>query len=155
MKQYRLTKEGYNMLIRELQDLVKNKRKEVAERLKDAKNYGGDLSENSEYEFAKNEQAFVEGRIEQINEILANHEIVENKGHTSRVKIGSTVVLKDLDLGKQKKYMVVSSIESDPEKNKISDESPIGKSLLEKKVGDEVLAKTPQEKKRFKILEIK
>ncbi|MGM0365400.1 MAG: transcription elongation factor GreA [Actinomycetota bacterium] len=154
MKQYRLTKEGYDMLVNELDDLVKNKRKEVASRLKEAKNSGGDLSENSEYEYAKNEQAFVEGRIEQINEILANHTIVDDRGGGTQVKIGSTVVVKDLEAGKEKKFKVVSSIESDPEKNKISDESPIGNSLLNKKVGDEVVVKAPQNKKRFKILEI-
>ncbi len=155
MKQHRLTKEGYNILKKELDDLVKNKRKEVAARLKDAKNSGGDLSENSEYEYAKNEQAFVEGRIAQINEIMDNHVIVDGNSSGNQVKIGSTVVVKDLDTGKKKKFKVVSSIECDPEKNKISDESPIGGSLLEKKVGDEITVKTPHKKKRLKIVEIK
>ncbi len=155
MKQHRLTKEGYNILKKELDDLVKNKRKEVAARLKDAKNSGGDLSENSEYEYAKNEQAFVEGRIAQINEIMDNHVIVDGNSSGNQVKIGSTVVVKDLDTGKKKKFKVVSSIECDPEKNKISDESPIGGSLLEKKAGDEITVKTPHKKKRLKIVEIK
>ncbi len=155
MKQYRLTKEGYDMLSRELQDLVKNKRREVAERLKEAKNAGGDLSENSEYEYAKNEQAFIEGRIEQINEILDNYEIIDDKSSGTQVKVGSTVLIQDLDRNKNKKFKLVSSIESDPEKNKISDESPIGSSLIGKKIGDEVSVNTPQNKKRFKILEIK
>ncbi|MGM0367288.1 MAG: transcription elongation factor GreA [Actinomycetota bacterium] len=154
MKEYRLTKEGYDSLVKELDDLVKNKRKEVAERLKDAKNFGGDLSENSEYEYAKNEQAFIEGRIEQINVILQNYVIVDKNNGGDAVTIGSTVVLKDLEEGKKKKYRVVSSVESDPEKNKISDESPIGSSLLNKKVGDKIVVKTPQKKKKFKILDI-
>ncbi len=154
MKEYRLTKEGYDSLVKELDDLVKNKRKEVAERLKDAKKFGGDLSENSEYGYAKNEQAFIEGRIEQINEILNNYVIVGKNNGGDAVTIGSTVVLKDLEEGKKRKYRVVSSVESDPEKNKISDESPIGSSLLNKKVGDEIVVKTPQKKKKFKILDI-
>ncbi|MDZ7839043.1 MAG: transcription elongation factor GreA [Actinomycetota bacterium] len=146
--------EGYEMLLKELDDLVKNKRKEIANRLRDAKKSGGDLSENSEYEYAKNEQAFIEGRIEQINEILQNHVIINGENSGSHVDLGSTVVLKDMVSGKEKKYKVVSSIETDPEKNKISDESPIGSSLLHKKIGDEIIVKTPQDKKKFKIVNI-
>jgi len=153
MKEYRLTKEGYDMLVTELDDLVKNKRKEVAERLKEAKDFGGELTENSEYEHAKNDQAFIEGRIEQINEIISNHVIVK-KEEKDRVGLGSTVIVKDMAEKKEKKFKIVSSIESDPEKNKISDESPVGKALLHKKIGEVVLIKTPQSSKNFKIIDI-
>jgi len=153
MKEYRLTKEGLEMLQKELDDLVKNKRKEVAERLKEAKEFGGDLTENPEYEHAKNDQAFIEGRIEQINEILQNFTIIEN-GEKNTIDIGNTVLLRDIEDKKEKKYKIVSSIESDPEKNKISDESPVGRALLHKKKGDVVTVKTPLATKNFKIIEI-
>ena len=141
------------MLAVELNDLIKNKRKEVAERLKEAKDFVGDLTENSEYEHAKNDQAFIEGRIEQISEIMSNHVIV-GKEEKGKVGLGSTVTVKDMADKKEKKFKIVSSIESDPEKNKISDESPVGKALLYKKIGEVVLIKTPQSSKDFKIIDI-
>lgn len=155
MKEYRLTKEGYEELIKEREDLVNNKRKEIAVRLRDAKNSGGDLTENSEYEYAKNDQAFIEGRIEQINEILSNYIIIEKKENKGLVELGATVVVRDVDKKGDKEFKIVSSIESDPEKNKISDESPMGRALLNKKIGDEVLVKTPEDTKRLKIIKIK
>lgn len=155
MKEYRLTKEGYEELIKEMEDLINNKRKEIAGRLRDAKNSGGDLTENSEYEYAKNDQAFIEGRIEQINEILSNYIIIEKEENKGLVELGVTVVVRDVDKKKDKEFKIVSSIESDPEKNKISDESPMGRALLNKKIGDEVLVKTPEDTKRLKIIKIK
>ena len=155
MKEYRLTKEGYEELLKEMEDLINNKRKEIAERLRDAKNSGGDLTENSEYEYAKNDQAFIEGRIEQINEILSNYIIIEKKENKGLVELGVTVVVRDVDKKGDKEFKIVSSIESDPEKNKISDESPMGRALLNKKIGDEVLVKTPEDTKRLKIIKIK
>jgi transcription elongation factor GreA len=155
MKEYRLTKEGYEELLKEMEDLINNKRKEIAERLRDAKNSGGDLTENSEYEYAKNDQAFIEGRIEQINEILNNYIIIEKKENKGLVELGATVVVRDVDKKMDKEFKIVSSVESDPEKNKISDESPMGRALLNKKIGDEVLVKTPEDTKRLKIIKIK
>ncbi len=155
MKEYRLTKEGYDKLIREQEDLINNKRKEIAERLKDAKDNAGDLSENTEYEYAKNEQAFIEGRIEQINEILNNHVIINGNDKKGIVDIGSTVELKDLENNKKRKYLLVSSVESDPENHKISDESPMGRAILGKKSGDEIEVKTPQSKLKLKIVKVK
>jgi len=155
MKEYHLTKEGYKELVKEREDLINNKRKDIAERLKDAKNSGGDLTENSEYEYAKTEQAFIEGRIEQINEILNNYIIIEKKTGKGLVELGSIVIVKDLDKKKEKEFKIVSSIESDPEKNKISDESPMGRALLNRKTDDEVVVKTPEETKRLKIIKIK
>jgi len=155
MKEYRLTKEGYDKLIKEQEDLINNKRKEIAERLKDAKDNAGDLSENTEYEYAKNEQAFIEGRIEQINEILNNHVIINGNDKKGIVDIGSTVELKDLENNKKRKYLLVSSVESDPENHKISDESPMGRAILGKKSGDEIEVKTPQSKLKLKIVKVK
>ena len=155
MKEYRLTKEGYEELVKEREDLINNKRKEIAGRLKDAKNSGGDLTENSEYEYAKNEQAFIEGRIEQVSEILSNHIIIEKEENKELVELGATVVVRDVDKKRNKEFRIVSSIESNPEKNKISDESPMGRALLSKKIGDEVLVKTPKDTKRLKIIKIK
>lgn len=154
MKEYRLTKEGYDKLIEEKEDLVGNKRKEMAERLKEAKEASGELSENTEYEYAKNEQAFIEGRIEQISEILNKHVIIEGNNHNDSIDIGSTIEVKDLDSNKKRKYMLVSSVESDPENNKISDESPMGRALLSRKVGDEIKVKTPHSLIRLKVLKI-
>jgi len=155
MKEYRLTKEGYDKLIEEKEDLISNKRKEIAERLRDAKDNAGDLSENTEYEYAKNEQAFIEGRLEQINVILDKHVIIDGNGNKDIIDLGSTIEVKDLDSNEKRKYLLVSSVESDPEKHKISDESPIGKALLGKKTGEEVQIKTPRSIIRFKVLEIK
>jgi len=154
MKEYRLTKEGYNKLIEEREDLVSNKRKEIAVRLKEAKEASGELSENTEYEYAKNEQAFIEGRIEQINEILNKHVIIEGNNHNDSIDIGSNIEVKDLDSNKKRKYMLVSSVESDPENHKISDESPMGRALLSRKVGDVIQVKTPQSMIRLKVLKI-
>ena len=153
MKEYRLTQEGFDMLRTELDDLVKNKRKEVAERLKDSKEFGGDLTENPEYEHAKNDQAFVEGRVEQINEIMKNYTIVES-GDKGIIDLGITVVLMDIDEKKERKFKIVSSVESDPGKNKISDESPVGRALLNKKIGNTVTVKTPSGTKTYKIMDI-
>jgi len=154
MKEYRLTKEGYEKLLKEKEDLVNNKRKEIAQRLKDAKKAGGDLAENSEYEYAKNEQAFIEGRIEQINEILNNYVIIKENENRGVVDLGSTVVVRDVDKKIDREFKIVSSIESDPERNKISDESPIGRALVNKKVGDKILVKTPEDTKILKVIKI-
>lgn len=154
MKEYRLTKEGYEKLLKEKEDLVNNKRKEIAQRLKDAKKAGGDLAENSEYEYAKNEQAFIEGRIEQINEILNNYVIIKENENRGVVDLGSTVVVRDVDKKIDREFKIVSSIESDPERNKISDESPIGRALVNKKIGDEILVKTPEDTKILKVIKI-
>ncbi len=154
MKEYRITKEGLEMLQVELDDLVKNKRKEVAQRLKEAKEFSGELIENPEYEHAKNDQAFIEGRIEQINEILQNYKIVIEEKNGTTIDLGSTVVVQDLDNKKTNKFKIVSTIESDPEKNKISDESPVGKALLNKKINDVVRVKTAFTVKNLKVLDI-
>ncbi len=153
MKKYHLTKEGYENLLKELDDLVKNKRKEIAARLKEAKDFG-ELSENPEYDYAKNEQAFVEGRIEQINEILQNYVILGENNGRDIVAIGSTVVVRDPEEKKNRKYKIVSSVEANPEENKISDESPMGKAILGKKIGEEVAFKVLNKVRKLKIIDI-
>ncbi|MDD3819341.1 MAG: transcription elongation factor GreA [Actinomycetota bacterium] len=155
MKEYRLTREGYEKLKKEKEDLINNKRKEIAERLKEAKNLGGDLTENSEYDDAKNEQAFIEGRIKQIDDILNNCVIIDRKSNKGIVDLGSVVVVEDVDKKSKKEFKIVSSIESSPEENKISDESPIGMALIGKKTGEEVIVRTPTDTRRFKIISIK
>ncbi|MHB8276637.1 MAG: transcription elongation factor GreA [Candidatus Humimicrobiaceae bacterium] len=154
MKEYRITKEGHEKLLKDLDNLVKVKRKEIAERLKEAKNAGGDLSENLEYEYVKNEQAFAEGRIEQINDVLQNFVLVDKKVSKDTVDIGSVVVLRDFDINKNRKFEIVSSIESEPSQMKISDESPLGRAILGKKIKDEVTVKTPGKTFRLKIIDI-
>lgn len=154
MKEYRITQEGHEKLLKDLDNLVRVKRKEIAERLKEAKTAGGDLSENLEYEYVKNEQAFVEGRIEQISDILQNFVIVEKKVNKDTVDIGSIVVVRDFDLNKNRKFEIVSSIESEPSQMKISDESPLGMALLGKKIKDEITVKTPSKTFRLKIIDI-
>jgi len=153
MKKYHLTKEGYENLLKELDDLEKNKRKEIAARLKEAKDFG-ELSENPEYDYAKNEQAFVEGRIEQINEILQNYVILGENNGRDIVAIGSTVVVRDPEEKKNRKYKIVSSVEANPEENKISDESPMGKAILGKKIGEEVAFKVLNKVRKLKIIDI-
>src|SRR4030042_1597445 len=101
MKEYHLTKEGLDELLKEREDLINNKRKEIAIRLKEAKNAGGDLTENSEYEFAKTEQAFIEGRIEQISEILSNYIIIEKKTGKGLIELGSVVIEKKIKKNKK------------------------------------------------------
>ncbi|HHT79128.1 MAG TPA: transcription elongation factor GreA [Actinobacteria bacterium] len=154
MKEYRITQEGYEKLLNDLDYLVKNKRKEIAERLKEAKNSGGDLSENLEYEYVKNEQAFIEGRIEQISDILQNYVIVDKKINKDFIDIGSLVIVRDLDENKNKEFEIVSSVESEPENMKISDESPLGKALLGRKIKDEISVKIPGKILRLKVIDI-
>jgi len=152
-KKILITKSGYRELKNELDDLIRNKRREVAERLREAKDFG-DLTENSEYEDAKNEQAFIEGRILQINETLSKAEIVLERHNAKYVKIGSFVTLKNINSNEVVKYKLVSSIESDPLNNKISYESPLGTSIINKKVGSTVKVEVPAGVIRYEILDI-
>ena len=150
-----LTEEGYNNLEEELDHLVNVKRREVAKRIKVAREFG-DISENSEYDDAKNEQAFIEGRIQEIKNMLNNAKVVnEDEIDSETVNIGTTVKLKDKDTDEEFTYTIVGSAESDPLKNKISNESPIGKTILGHKVGDEVQVEVPSGVMNYEILLIK
>jgi len=150
-----LTKHGKELLEQELNDLVAVRRKEVAKRLKDAKDFG-DISENSEYEDAKNEQAFMEGRISEIEYVLANAEVVdEKKGKKDKVRMGLVAVLRDMETKKMQEFRIVGSFEADPDLMQISHESPVGKELMGKKIGDIAEIDLPHGKLRYKIEDIK
>jgi len=153
-KEIFLTKEGYEALLRELEDLKRNKRKEVTEKIKEAKEFG-DLSENAEYTEAKNQQAFVEGRILTIENILSKAKIIEEDGYDDRVSIGSKVKLLNLLDNSIVEYHIVSPPEINVKENKISDESPVGKALIGAGIGDVIKVKVPKGELEFKILEIR
>ncbi|MGM0471472.1 MAG: transcription elongation factor GreA [Bacillota bacterium] len=150
-----LTKEGLENLEEELTYLRGTKRREVAQRIKEALEFG-DISENSEYDDAKNEQAFVEGRIKEIEQMLNNAEVIKEEDvNTTEVNVGTTVTIKDLDTDEEFEYKIVGTTESDPSDNKISNASPVGKALLGHKVGEEVEIEAPAGKIVYKILAIK
>lgn len=154
-KEVLLTPEGLANLEEELENLKSVKRREVAERIKLAISYG-DISENSEYEDAKNEQAFVEGRILTLEKMLRNARIIQNdEVDTELVSIGSTVTLRDLELDEDVEYTIVGSAEANPAKNKISNESPVGRALLGKTTGAVVDVAVPSGTVQFRILNIK
>ena len=148
-----VTKEGYASLTKELEDLKKNKGREVGKKIKEAKELG-DLSENAEYSAAKDEQAFVESRIAELEAMLQDVQIIRSSDNKKKeaVVVGSTVRLK---MGDQElSYTIVGSSEADPLNGKVSNESPLGKSFLGKKVGDEVSVLVPVGTITYHILEI-
>jgi len=146
-----LTAEGETKLKTELAELKGPKREELAQRLRSAIQMG-DLSENADYHKAKEDQAFLEGRIQEIEAILRNATIIE-KPHGDVIGVGSTVTVQEEGFDPET-YYVVGAREADPRKGRISNESPIGSALLNHKVGDVVEADTPGGKLRFKILNI-
>jgi len=149
-----LTKEGIMKLENELEHLKSEKRREVAERIKTAIAYG-DISENSEYDDAKNEQAFVEGRIITLEKMLRSARVADNdSGDISVVNVGLKVVVKDLEFNVITEYLIVGPAEADVFENKISYESPVGKSLMGKAVGDHVNVSTPGGMVKFEVLAI-
>jgi transcription elongation factor GreA len=150
-KQYHLTKDGHDELAGELKVLT-SKRSEIAEAIATARSQG-DLAENAEYHEAKEEQGRQEARIEEIENILQNSEIIKAPKGDSKVQLGSSVKLESDD-GKTKEFQVVGTVEADPLNGKISDESPIGKALLGKKVGEKVEIKTPAETTCYTIIDI-
>ena len=154
MKKNILTEEGLKALEDELQDLKVNRRKEVAQKIKEAREQG-DLSENAEYDAAKEEQRDIELRIEEIDKILKNAELVTDEDvDTSVINIGSTVRIQDLEFDEQMEYKIVGSTEANSLKGKISNESPVGKALIGAKVGQKVEVETPSGMIQYKILEI-
>lgn len=154
-KQVILTYEGLKKLEDELENLKTVRRKEVAEKIKVALSFG-DLSENSEYDEAKNEQAQVEVRIAQLENMLKNVKIIdEDDIVTDVVSLGSKVTVLDVEFNEEVEYTIVGSTEADPMKSKISDESPVGNALLGAKVGEVVTATVPSGSTlEFKILKI-
>ena len=149
-----LTYEGLKKLEDELQDLKVVQRKEIAQKIKEAREQG-DLSENAEYDAAKDEQRDIEARIEQIEKILKNAEVVvEDEVDLDKINIGCIVKILDVEYSEELDYKIVGSTEANSLKGKISNESPVGKALIGHKVGDTVEVETPAGVFAYKILEI-
>ena len=149
-KTYQITDEGKQKLEQEL-ELLKSRRGEIAEKIAAARDFG-DLSENAEYDAAREEQGLVETRVAEIEDILQNSEIIK-ASKSSSVGLGSTVDLESKD--KQVTYKIVGPVEANPLEGKISNESPIGKQLMGKKVGDKVTIVTPRGETEYQLISIR
>ncbi|MBP1968747.1 transcription elongation factor GreA [Virgibacillus natechei] len=153
-KSYYMTQEGKEKMEEELHQLKTEKRQEVVERIKEARDFG-DLSENSEYDAAKDEQSFVETRISQVEKMIRNAVIIENDNDNSDiVSLGKSVTFKELPDGDEETYMIVGSAEADPFEGKISNDSPMAKSLLGHEIGTEVAVTTPGGDIQVKIVKV-
>ena len=149
-----LTSEGLHKIEQELEQLKTVRRKEVSEKIKVALSFG-DLSENSEYDEAKNEQAMVESRINEIEQMMKNVSVLDEEGiSTESVSVGSKITVKRLSNGKVDTYKIVGSTEAAPLEKKISDESPVGKAMLGHKAGEKVEVETPSGIIEYEIVEI-
>lgn len=154
-KEVLLSLEGLKQLEQELFTLRTAKRLEVAERIKQAREYG-DIAENSEYEDAKNAQAFIEGRILVLEKTLRNARIIdEPEAGGELIALGASVVLKDLEYGDRLEYAIVGTLEADPAHNRISNESPVGRAIMGKRVGAVVEVDAPDGTIKYEILAIK
>jgi len=155
LKEVILTPDGYKKLQDEIENLSTAGRREVAERIRVAREFG-DIAENAEYDSAKNDQAYLEARIATLEERLANARVVTKKEiRSGEVSVGTKVRLKDMGSNKQFEYHIVGSAEANPTEMKLSNESPVGKAIMGHKKGDVVEAPTPKGAKKFKIMEIK
>ncbi len=150
-KKYLLTPEGLVKLNEELKNLIEVKRKEVIERIREAAAHG-DLSENADYAQAREEQSFIEGRIQEIEEMVKNAEIINTSSNHATVSIGATVTVSVAGL--ERRYTIVGSNEANPTEGKISNESVVGKNLLGKRVGDKVQISTPAGDTTYEVLSI-
>jgi transcription elongation factor GreA len=147
-----ISKDGLDKLRAELEEMLNVRRPEIAQRIHDAKEHG-DLSENAEYEDAKNEQAFVEGRIQTLEAMIKNATIIDENTSTDHVQIGSTVKVKGDD--GPETFMIVGSAEAKPADGRISNESPVGRALLGRKKGEKVVVQVPAGDFSYTIVEIK
>ena len=152
-KEVILTLEGLKKLEQELELSKTVKRREVAERIKQAIGFG-DISENSEYDDAKNEQGFIEGRIITLEKMLRNARVIEEVERTDIVALGAKVRLKDMDIGDEEEYVIVGSAEADPFSNRISNESPVGKAALGQAIGAVIEVDVPAGLVCYQILTI-
>ena len=153
-KKNTVSREGFAKLEADLDYLITVRRSEVAEKLKEARSFG-DLSENAEYDEAKNEQGILEARIAELENIIANAVVVDDDDISiTEIGVGSIVKIRDLEFDEIEELQIVGSTESDPDNNKISDESPIGKAALKKKVGDIFEVEAPVGIIKFEVLEI-
>ncbi len=157
-KSYYMTEEGKEKLIKELEYLKSEKRKEVVERIKIARGFG-DLSENSEYDAAKDDQAFVESRISTLEKMIRNAVIIESDENSTTVSLGKKVIfaeiMSDGSEDEAEEYTIVGSAEADPFEGKISNDSPMAVSLLGRHVGDEVVVQTPGGEIKVRIKDVK
>lgn len=154
-KKVMLTEEGLKKVEEELHYLKRVKRKEIAEKIRNAVTFG-EIAENAEYNVAKNEQAFIEGRILALERIMENYELIDNeKKDPNYVSLGSEVLIEDLKSKKEIKYIILDYVESEPDCGKISISSPIGKAILGRKKGDIVKIRVPAGSLKYKILDIK
>ena len=155
MKEVILTPQGYEKLKSEIQYLSNDKRREVADRIRVARDFG-DISENAEYDDAKNEQAMLEHKIAQLEDRLVNARVIESGSvDLSVVSIGAKVRLKDVDANQTVEYVIVGSAEANPSESKLSNESPVGKAIIGKKKGETVEVAAPRGALKFKIMDIK
>ena len=155
MKDVLLTPEGFEKLKEEIAYLTTDKRREVAERIKHAREFG-DISENSEYDDAKNEQAMVEQKIAQLEERLVRARLIEKEDVPKGVvAIGTKVRLRDLDAKETVEYEIVGSAEANPAENKLSNESPVGKAIIGRKKGETVEVSAPRGSLKYKIMDVK
>jgi transcription elongation factor GreA len=155
LKEVILTAEGYEKLKQEIEYLQNDKRREVADRIRVAREFG-DIAENAEYDDAKNEQAMLEARIAKLEEQLSAARVIDEDEITSDVvSIGSRVKLKDMDDNKTVEYHIVGSAEANPAEQKLSNESPVGKAILGRKKGEVVEVAAPRGALKYKIMDIK
>jgi len=149
-----LSREGMKSLEEELEHLRTVKRREVAERIRQARQYG-DITENSEYEDAKNLQAFIEGRIITLEKLLRNARVIDESQVTGeQVTVGSRVTLRDYSSGEVQEYLIVGSTEADPGRGKVSNESPVGRALLGRRAGETVKVRAPLGVVEYEIVAI-
>ena len=155
MKEVILTPEGFEKLKQEIDVLQNERRREVAERIRIAREFG-DITENAEYDDAKNEQAMLEHKIAQLEERILSARVISKKEISKdMVSVGATVRLKDMDTNKSVEYHIVGSAEANPAENKLSNESPVGKAIMGRKKGETVEVAAPRGKLTFKIMDIK
>lgn len=147
-----LTRQGFDKLQEELEYLRTTKRQEVAARLHEAME-GGELIEDAEYEAAKNEQAFVEGRIQELEILLANARVIDDKAKTDVVQVGATVTIQE-DGNDPEVYTIVGPAEANPRLGRVSNESPLGRALMEHRIGDEVKVDAPGGSFNVRILKV-
>ena len=154
MKEVILTPEGYEKLKQEIEVLSTEKRREVADRIRTAREFG-DITENAEYDDAKNEQAMLEHKIAQLEERLLNARVIQKRDvDLSVVSVGAKVKLRDVDAKRTDEYFIVGSAEANPAELKLSNESPVGKAIIGKKKGETVEVATPRGSLKYKILDI-
>jgi transcription elongation factor GreA len=155
LKEVILTPEGHEKLKQEIEYLSTTKRREVADRIRTARDFG-DISENAEYDDAKNEQAMLEHKIAQLEERLAHARVIESgEVDTSVVSVGARVRLRDVDANQTVEYTIVGSAEANPAEQKLSNESPVGRAIIGKKKGETVEVSAPRGSLKYKILDIK